>query len=96
MPGHGNRTSCSFIPPPGTTDFYLIDHYDQAASGSNLTAETGGNAGQWNSWLSGVHASVELPVAPQRLRRAGLQVQQLGRHHLVASRRNAERRRLTR
>lgn len=46
----GAGGACSFIPPSSYADFYLSDHYEFTASGSNMSADSGSRA-EWNGWL---------------------------------------------
>jgi hypothetical protein len=46
----GAGGACSFIPPSSYVDFYLSDHYEFTASGSNMSADSGSQA-EWNGWL---------------------------------------------
>jgi hypothetical protein len=54
-------TGCGYIVAPQYVDFYLVDHYDEGASGNSLPDETTGPAGdsngqKWLNWLGCVQS----------------------------------------
>src|SRR5439155_914334 len=42
---------CSFIPPATTADLYLLDIYENPASGRNLANQGGQKEADWRTWL---------------------------------------------
>lgn len=62
-PGASNDlgAACQFIPPAQYVDLYLIDKYEQTASGGNLAAGMSANAAEWTDWL-GCAAAQQKPI----------------------------------
>ncbi|HVB44568.1 MAG TPA: hypothetical protein VNF47_17970 [Streptosporangiaceae bacterium] len=52
-----NGANCSFVPPVGYVDMYLLDHYENPANGQNVASQTGGLGEEWTNWMNCVGSS---------------------------------------